>query len=82
MCIHSIDSPLLTRISTAGIFRLPEEAFNDPERYYCQSQALVDVTNRRKVLHLGNRRTEGSSEEIEEQVVSSSKYALHLQFTT
>jgi hypothetical protein len=72
--IASIHSLGLTHGITAGIFRIPEEALKDPDRYFCQSQTLVDVTNQRKVLQLGSRRTETSTEEGEEQVNPSSKY--------
>lgn len=72
--IPSIHSLELTSGITAGIFRIPEEALNDPDRYFCQSQALVEVTNQRKVLQLGSRHTETSTEEGEEQVIPSSKY--------
>jgi hypothetical protein len=80
----SANSLQLTRIITAVIFRIPEEALNDPDRYYCQSQALVDATNRRKVSQLGSRRLGASTDESEEQVISSSKYVPYiiLEFTS
>jgi hypothetical protein len=79
--IPSINSLWLRRRTAAGIFRIPEEALNDPDRYYCQSQVLVDVTNRRKVLQLGSQPTGASTEENEEQVISSSKYVHLLQLS-
>jgi hypothetical protein len=68
----------------AAILRIPEEAFNDPERYFCKSESLIDVTNRRKVAHPNKSHGSGGlSEETEDQAISAAdlnRDSLHIQW--
>jgi hypothetical protein len=66
---------MVADIKSAGILRLPNEALNDPEKFTCKSQSLVDITNRQRQIHLDKSRSGGvSSEERENLVVSSVNY--------
>lgn len=58
-----------------AILRLPNEALNDPERFTCKSQTLVDITNRQRQIQQGKSRSGGlSSEGSDNLVVSSVNY--------
>jgi hypothetical protein len=57
--------------TTASIFRIPEEVFNDPKRFSCQSDILASITNRGIRSH-GNRKHLTESSEENEDIMSSS----------